>query len=213
MKKSEVIKKIGKPAVVSLVISMVIFGICRYITYCDMAYQNMGSKFAMAFLFGASYSSLIWAYDCYRKIKEQSGFAGWLKEFSLFFVHVAVMLCLFAAAYIGDEHSYVFVSITVGCFLFPCFYSAVYYLTVRLFNSYRVGLLVGMALCTSEFMQINFVDSFDSDISYDILHLFSGFGEFYHFKDSFFWVLKIVVLIVLMYIAAVTAAKKKTSDE
>lgn len=212
MKKSEVIRKIGKPAVVSLVISMVIFGICRYIDYCDMAYQNLGADFVMAFLFGVSYSSLLWAYDCYRRMKEQSDFVGWLKEFSFFFVHVAVVLCLLAAVYIGKEDSYVFIAIAAGCILFPCFYSAVYYLTVRLCNQYRVGLLIGMVLCTSEFMQINFVKGFGSDVSYDILHLFSGWGSFMHL-NSYLWLLKIVVLIVLMYIAAVTITKKAGEDE
>lgn len=212
MKKSEVIKKIGKPAVVSLVISMVIFGVCRYIEYCDMAYQNLGAEFAMAFLFGVSYSSLLWAYDCYRKIKEQPGFIMWLKEFSFFFVHVAVVLCLLAAVYIGRKDSFVFVAIAVGCILFPCFYSAVYYLTVRLCNQYRVGLLIGMVLCTSEFMQINFMEGFSSDVSYDILRLFSGWDSFMYL-DSGLWLLKIVVLIVLMYIAAVTVTKKAGEDK
>lgn len=212
MKKSEVIKKIVKPAVGSLVISMIIFGICRYIEYCDMAYQNLGEKFVMAFMFGVSYSSLIWAYDCYRKLKEQPGFIMWMKEFSFFFVHIAVVLCLLAVAYIGKEDSFVFITIAVGCFLFPCFYSAVYYLAVRLCNQYRVGLLIGMVLCTSEFMQINFVEGFSSDVSYDILYLFSGWDSFMYLNSGL-WVVKIAVMIVLMYVAAVTVTKKKTVEE
>lgn len=208
MKKSEVIKKLGKPAVGSLVISMIIFGICRYIAYCDMAYLNIGSDFAMAFLFGVSYSSLLWAYDCYRRIKEQPGFIVWLKEFSFFFVHVAVVLCLLAVTYIRKTDSFMLVSIAAGCVLFPCFYSAVYYLTVRLCNQYRVGLLIGMVLCTSEFMQINFVEGFSSDVSYDILYLFSGWDSFMYLNSGL-WAVKIVVLIVLMYVAAVTVTKKE----
>ena len=200
-------EKVGKTMIVSAIISGVIFGFCRYVNFYNMSICNVGYNLSAAFMFGVSYSALIWAYQCYRKMDGDTKFIRWIKETSFFYIHVVIGLCLVLVTYLGKEYSYYLIPVIVGCIIFPCFYFSAYYLTVKLTGNHRVGLIIGLVLCTVEFIQINFVDPADDIISYDVLNLFSGFSRLYYY-DSVFWIIKILTVIVLMYIAAVTITEK-----
>ena len=203
-------KKLVKTIIISLVISSAIFALCRYLYFCgNIADYNEGAWFfSVAFMFGISYASLIWAHDCYRRIDKEAGLISWIKETAVFYIYIVVALCLLGMIEVfGRTGSYYFVPVAAGCVLFPCFYIAVYYLTVRLSGNCRMGLTVGIVFCTMEFIQINFIGMFTDTAGYDICNLFSGFTKLYYY-ESFVWIFEILAITVLLYIAAAAVMKK-----
>ncbi|MCM1467763.1 MAG: hypothetical protein NC086_06400 [Alistipes sp.] len=123
-------EKVGKPTVLSVALSAVIYAFCRYVDFHAMADHNKACGFSAAFMFGISFSALIWAHETYRRSDfrsdEDTGLIRWFKEMGIF----------------------------------PCFSFTVYYFTVMFSQKCRAGLIVGLVLCSVEFERINFTQSY-----------------------------------------------------
>lgn len=179
-------EKVGKTAVLSVTLSAVIYAFCRYVDFYAMADHNKACDFSAAFMFGISFSALIWAHETYRRGDFRSdvdtGLIRWFKEMGIFYIHVVAGVCLFAA--LGGYT----VPVLVGSMIFPCFSFTVYYFTVMFSKKCRAGLIVGLVLCSVEFARINFMQSFYSEL--------------------IFWFMKMSLMIVLMYVAVVTVPQE-----